>query len=724
MVTLKDLAEAAGILSEYKDKTGIIRETSDDVRRVFLQSMGYKIDTETEREAAYAALKQRKLLPDALPFFDIEPIRLTPDCDTPCNITVADESGKEVWRGTVNPNESATLPALPCGYYNVKAESGDMAADSLMIIAPEKCYTPQFMQDKEHIYGVATMMYALKSENSMGIGDFGCLKELIKVTAANGGDVVGISPLGVISRAMLPSPTTRPLKGDVSPYRTLSRMFINYIYLDLYNEPDFKASAAAQEFAAMPAVAQEIKRLNATENVEYAAVLGIKQRILEMMFDTFLKSGSTERKNAFAAFKEEKGSELENLCLFETLLEHHPEESFWRYWHDGTEDIHSAKTADIKNNNRLRMDFYAYCHWLADTALKEAQQLALSLGMKVGLYGDMPIGAASNGAEVWENPDAYVLGADVGAPPDPMCPCGQSWGFNPYHPLTLAKQHYRPFINLARESMRNVGALRIDHAMGMMRLFWSFFAPGNPIVQGAYVLYDLKALVSILSLESNRSRCLLIGEDLGTVPEGFSEYMAEHVLLSYKDYIQEKYEEDGTCIEPEKYSYVSLAQSSTHDQVTAIGLWMNEDINVFQSCNMYASDKQRDQCIADRRKERENMIKAFAKEGLLTPEMQKEMEETVEDGRAAPKDIGKLLSAFCARSGSAVYLPRLCDIFGQRKMDNAPGIIDEYPNWRLKLPKTIEEICRSEEFATAMRDIKEQRALATKRSREADKKCA
>ena len=118
------------------------------------------------------------------------------------------------------------------------------------------------------------------------------------------------------------------------------------------------------------------------------------------------------------------------------------------------------------------------------------------------------------------------------------------------------------------------------------------------------------------------------------------------------------------------------------------------------------------------------MIKAFAKEGLLTPEMQKEMEETVTDGRAAPKDIGKLLSAFCARSGSAVYLPRLCDIFGQRKMDNAPGIIDEYPNWRLKLPKTIEEICRSEEFATAMRDIKEQRALATKRSREADKKCA
>ena len=205
--------------------------------------------------------------------------------------------------------------------------------------------------------------------------------------------------------------------------------------------------------------------------------------------------------------------------------------------------------------------------------------------MKIGLYSDMPIGAASNGSEVWENPKAYVLDAGIGAPADPMRPRGQSWGFTPYHPQELKKQHYAPFIKLVRENMQYSKALRIDHAMGLQRLFWGFFTEDNHVVQGAYVYYDIKDLTAILSIESNRYQCLIIGEDLGTVPPGFREYMAEHGLLSYKVFFRQK-EKDGEFVAPEKYQYMSLAQSSTHDQATSLGFWQYNDIEVFQKCNL------------------------------------------------------------------------------------------------------------------------------------------
>ena len=718
MVTLKELAEAAGISSSYTDKTGTERYTSDDVRGFFLRAMGIAGETEQQREASLAALKKEPLLPDVMPFYASESVVLTPKCNSTCEIEISDEKGNTVWSHAVAGGQTAEVAGLPCGYYDVCARTRggeEERACSLLIIAPDMCWQPEFLKQGQHLGGISAMLYALRSEDSLGIGDFGCLKELVRITARNGGDAVGISPLGIMSPQMLPSPVTAALKGDVSPYRTISRLFINYVYLNLQEEPDFKASAAVKAFIAEPSVAAEIKRLNAAPEVEYSAVLGLKRRLLEMMFDTFRAEGSAERKEAFAAYKRAKGEELENLCLFETLLERHPEETFWRYWQDGTGDISSPQTASVRNNSRPRMDFYAYCHWLADLQLKSTQELALSLGMKIGLYTDMPIGAASNGAEVWENPSAYVLDAGIGAPADPMRPRGQSWGFTPYHPFALQKQHYRPFIRLVQENMQYSGALRIDHAMGLRRLFWGFFAPGNPVVQGAYVYYDIKAMTAILSLESNRRRCLVIGEDLGTVPEGFREYMAKHGLLSYKVFFRQK-EKDGTFITPEKYLYMSLAQSSTHDQATAAGFWTNEDIEVFRRCGLYVNDGQYRQNLDGRRKDRLNMIKAFAAKGLLAPGLQKEMEATAERGEKVPEGIEKPVIAYGAETNSALYLLRLCDICAQQKLDNAPGTIDEYPNWRLKLEKTVSEIGKMPEFVAAMAETRKRRAAADEAS--------
>ena len=580
--------------------------------------------------------------------------------------------------------------------------------ESLLIYAPQMCYLPDFIKNQEHIYGVSLMLYALRSETSIGIGDFGDLKEIIRLTAAAGGDVVGINPLGVMSPYTLSSPLFNLLKGDVSPYRSLSRLFINYAYLDLKSEPDFIHAPDVKKFMKNPEVISEIKRLNESNNVLYAPALQIKLKLLTMMYQYFIKKGDKSRQQEFKRYKKIKGEELENLCVFESLLEAHKGTSFWRFWRDGTDDIHSAATLAFKENQKERIDLFAYCHWLADKEVKEVQKFAKNLKMKIGLYADMPIGAASNGAEVWENPKAYVLETGVGAPADPMRPRGQSWGFTPYHPMMLAKQHYAPFIKLVRENMTYAGALRIDHAMGLRRLFWGFFAENNPVVQGAYVYYDMKTLTAILTLESNRSKCLLIGEDLGTVPAGFREYMAEHGLLSYKVFFRQK-EKDGSFIEPKNYMYMSLAQSSTHDQATSCGFWSNEDIEVFKSCGLYVNYEQYQSNLDGRKKDRENMIKAFAKEGLLSAKMKKMMTESAQTGDKIPEGIEAPVNAYGARTNSALYLVRLCDIYAQKKLDNAPGTIDEYANWRLKLSHTIENIRETPEFQNTLADIKKHR---------------
>lgn len=708
MTNLKELAEAAKISSSYIDKTGVEHQTTDSIRRFFLNAMGCKAETEAEIADSLNKLSTPEVLPPVLAFYDNETAAFTPNAEGNWQAKLTDEQGNIIWSQTVTGGKETALPSLACGYYKLLFTNESRTAETFIILAPEFCYQPEYIKNKEHLFGVSLMLYALKSTKSQGIGDFSDLEALIRQTAANGGDVIGLNPLGVMCPETLPKNFAESLKGDASPYRTLSRRFINYAYIDLTKEEDYQNSEEVAAFMNQSEVQAELKRLNASDKVLYRPVLLFKRRILKMMFNHFRHYHTTEQNLAFNNFITEKGEALQNLCLFEALLEHHPESHFWRHWQDGTADITSPATVAFKAAHTEDILFYAYAHWLADKQLKHAQALAKELGMKIGLYGDMPIGAASNGAEVWENPAAYVLEAGIGAPADPMRPKGQSWGFTPYHPFKIEEEHYAPFIGLVRENMQNFGALRIDHAMGLRRLFWGFFASGNPVLQGAYIYYDIKALTAILSLESNRAHCLIIGEDLGTVPAGFREYMAAHGLLSYKVFFRQK-EKDGTFIKPENYMYMSLAQSSTHDQATSCGFWANEDIEVFKQCGLYVNDEQYRGNLAGRAADRKNLLKALDSEHLLSDTLREEMQKSVETGNKIPAGIEEPVNLYGAKTGSALYLVRLCDIYAQKVLDNAPGTIDEYTNWRVKLNKSIEEICATDTFATALKSIKTHR---------------
>ena len=709
MQKLQELAELAGISSSYVDKTGKTHYTTDEVRRFFLKNMGYAADTESEIENSLQALQKQRLLPPVMSFYENEKIEFAINGEGDYELLLKDEAQNTVQAQKVCGGQKVCFSGLNFGYYTVLVQAENLQCESLLIYAPQKCWQPEFMQKQEHIYGTAVMLYALHSEHSMGIGDFGDLAEIVKLTAQNGGDAVGINPLGVMS------PFTQNeerfasgRQSDVSPYRTLSRLFVNYIYLDLPEEEDFKNSALVQAYMNLPETKEELARLKAGDKVEYAAVLLLKKQILEMMFQYFENAASAERKNEFAAYIQEKGAELENLAVFEALLEKNEPADYWRFWSEAYRNANSPEIRIFKQEQQAKIKFYQYCHWLADKQVKKVQKLAVSLGMKLGLYTDMPIGAASNGAEVWENPDAYVLDAGIGAPADPMRPRGQSWGFTPYHPQRLEAQHYAPFIKLVQENMQYSGALRIDHAMGLRRLFWGFFTADNPVVQGAYVYYNIKDLVAILCLESNRRRCLVIGEDLGTVPDGFREYMTEHNLLSYKVFCRQK-EKNGSFIAPEKYMYLSLAQPSTHDQATACGFWQNEDIEVFNRSGLYVNEKQYSDNLEGRRSDRENMLKAFEQQQILTPVERQEMSDSMVDGNFAPIHIELKINEYCAKTNSAVFLVRLNDIYRQKVLDNAPGTVQEYPNWRIKMSVSVEQIKQSQEFAKMMRLIKTNR---------------
>lgn len=724
---LEKLAKLYGISSDYLDVDKNIHYTTNEVRKFFLQNLGVPCQTEEQTQKQINLFEKQQYengLDAAYAFFDNETDKKikfyypVDKAQETLSYQINAEDGK-VYQGKINlAQEKAIesnnvdgqeyytymldfLPDLPMGYFDISIISESNKFSAFLIMAPQKCFLKEGMEEGQfHCYGLAAQLYALRSKQNMGVGDFGDAEALIPILVKNGCDVLGLSPLGMTS------PQNR---RDVSPYRALNRCFVNYLYLDLKKEPDYQNSQEVQLFVNNPDVQSEIKRLQQANMVDYYAVFQLKTKILRLMYAYFKQQKS--RKEAFEAWKKSKGKSLYNTCLFEALLEANSDSDYakdWRFWANNYDDIHSFETQKFAQSHQDDIDFYAYCHWLAALQLEKLAECCKKAGMKVGLYLDAPIGASASGVEVWQEKNVYAENMGVGAPVDPMCPKGQSWGFAPYHPLEIRKNKYRPFIELIRENMTSAQALRIDHAMGLMRLFWVYYVPNNPVVQGAYVYYNMKEMVAILCVESQRSKCLVIGEDLGTVPDGFREYMAEHGLMSNKVLFLET-EKDGNYFAPNEYGYLALAQTTTHDQATAHGFWLNADLDAFEKCNLFVSEEQREKAFQNRQKERTLLTKAFIKEDVFVSDEEKQCALDSLDGHMVPKNIEKAFTAYVARSKSAIFLQRFEDVYKQVEMENIPGTIFEYPNWRIKSPVNIEEIDADNRFAEIFDLIKKER---------------
>lgn len=700
--SLERLAALAGIEPDYWDIWGNHHRIGEAATRSILQALGVP----AEDEAAVArSLRQldgdgwRRCLPPVLVVREGEcpEITVTLPADRaewPLTIHILEEDGtasellvrlseqplrdRRGAEGREIRRWGIALPGpLPTGYHTVRL-AGRPDEPLRLIVSPRTCYLPAALQDGGRTWGISAQLYTLRRDGNWGIGDFTDLCQLVDVTAGLGATVIGVNPLHALFLA-------RP--EDASPYSPSSRIFLNPLYIDVEAVPEF--AQCPQTKAVMAEIEDELAACRARDEVAYRRVKPIKMRVLETLYAYFRsKAGGNgdPRQAAFERFRAEQGEALRRYAVFEALSELYAPEP-WQAWPEGYRRPETPEVAEFARANAERVGFFEYLQWEADRQLGLAQARARAHGLPVGIYRDLAVGADRAGADAWSDQQAIVQGAKVGCPPDPFNMLGQDWGIPPLHPLVMRAQGYRPFIEMLRANMRHAGALRIDHVMALMHLFW-IPADGKP-ADGAYVTYPFEEMLAVLTLESQRARCLVVGEDLGTVPDGFRERMAEANVLSYRVLYFEK---DGDRFKrPSEYPDLALACVTTHDLATLTGFWQGADIDLKQRLALYPSaDAERGERGA-RVHDRWLLLKALATEGLLPPGLNPDNV----DGAAMGPELIAALHDYLARSPARILLVQIDDLMQETDQINLPGTVFERPNWRRRLSLPVDALPRT-----------------------------
>ena len=706
------LCEAYGIAAEYQDIWGERHLTSKKVRRALLQAMG--VDVHDEAAVAKAlrahelALWERVLppvqvvraseQPFAIPLqLPMEPPGEPRDENLVWTLTLEDgrqHSGRftpaALLRFERHQIDSRSWQRYrlelnvqaPAGYHqlSIRAETGELARMSL-IVAPPRCYQPAALDKGGRLWGPAVQLYALRSEHNWGIGDFTDLRHLVGFAAENGAGIVGISPL----HALFPDSPEH-----ASPYSPSSRQFLNTLFIDVEAIADYAECSKAQRLVQSAAFQARLRALRAAELVDYQGVAAAKAEVQALLFRHFYDHHlhpETERGRAFRRFQAEQGEALYHHALFEALQAHfHAEDAAvwgWPAWPEKYRDPRSKAVAEFAARHTREVEFYQYLQWQAQLQLYAVGQHSYELGLGVGLYQDLAVSIAPGGAEAWANQALYALGAHIGSPPDDFNLKGQDWGLPPQIPQQLQTMTYAPFIATLRHNMRATGALRIDHVMTLMRLFW--IPAGNAAVNGTYVHYPLHDLLGILALESQRNRCLVIGEDLGTVPREVREALKPLGVLSYRLFYFER-DARGEFSPPRTFPAQALVAITTHDLPTLSGYWQGSDLALRTELQLFPSDKQREEQLIRRAEDRARLLLALERQGLLP-------EQLSSDPVMVPEmtlELACAIHRYVARSPSQVMTMQMEDVFGQLQQVNLPGTTEQYPNWRRKLSLSLE----------------------------------
>ena len=706
---LDRLCELAGIAAEHTDIWGKQHRSSDETRIALLQAMGFVADA-AGVEAALKAREERPwrraLAPVAVLQEDALPYRWEIACEERCGgqarrWNLALESG-ETRSGEFLPGELPRLAEhaidgaryfkaafewrerLPVGYHRFALHPLEGEAPSVLtlIIAPARCYVPPALEGTGRVWGPALQLYAVRSARNWGIGDFTDLRNAVEIAGRAGAGIVGVNPL----HALFPH---NP--DHISPYSPSSRAHLNTLYLDVEAVPEFAECERARAAVATPEFQSRLRALRAAELVEYRGVAEAKLWTLRALYDHFRErhlAAPTARGEAFVVYQRSGGESLLRFALFQALQEkfHARDEHVWGWpaWPEPYRDPASPQVRTFLEENRVRVEFYAWLQWLAEEQLAACGRRSWELGFGVGLYQDLAVSVDRAGAETWAWQRIYAKAASIGSPPDDFNLNGQNWGLPPPIPEALAESAYAPFVAMLRANMRHAGALRVDHVMGLMRLFW--IPPGGKPADGAYVHYPLRDLLGVLALESRRNRCLVIGEDLGTVPDAVREALAPIGVLSYRLLLFEK-EHDGGFKAPAAYPAPALAAASTHDLPTLKGMWIGHDLDLREKLGLYPSDELREKQVVERAQDRARLLMALEREGLLPAGV---TVHPVSVPEMTP-EFALAIHVFLARSPARVLMIQMEDVLGQLEQVNLPATSAEYPNWQRKLPLNIEE---------------------------------
>ncbi len=596
---------------------------------------------------------------------------------------------------TAGRGQTRSLPLLadlPLGYHRCFVAVDEVAlGETKIIVTPKRAYWPVDLDREGGMVGLNAPLYGLRSARNAGMGDFADLAALGETLAPLGASFVGINPV----HALFPSQPSR-----ISPYAPSSRSFLNVLMIALDQIPELVGSPKAQATLASADIETSLNALRAGDLVDYPRVTHLKRTVLEALFKTFLALPKTSHRRAsFRAFVEAGGERLLRHIRFEALSEHFlRKDAALTDWHDWPNAYHSPDSGAVQafaDEHDDRVKFYAYLQWLAQDQLERAQKSAVSAGMAIGLYLDLAVGVASDGAEAWSDQEALVDGVRIGAPPDDFNPDGQNWGLLPFSPKTLRARGYCPFIDLLRHTMRHAGAIRVDHVLGLARSFW--LPTDRDVPGGAYIRYPMRDLLGLVVLESHRQRCIVIGEDLGTVPQTLRSALEEHSLLGCRLLYFERDEKDG-CRPASAYPKTCIASIGTHDLPTLQGFWKGRDIDRREQLGLYADADQPSRDRLERRQVTRNLLRLLATEGLLPDDLDSEQPPDI-----MPWTLVEAFHHFLSRTPAALKAIQLEDAVGAIEQANLPGTIDEYPNWRRKISMPLEELATKPAFVSLLR---------------------
>jgi len=714
---IEKLAQLRGIGDAYHNYRGELQRFSLQTKTGILSAMGCVVDDDQEIAAEIEQLEAarwRKFLPavatarGARIGFDINVSarefggtiawRVLFENGSRLDGTTSTAACAEVWRGEVagswiTRRRFELAVDLPPGYHELEATISGSAADRcLLIVSPPKCFEPAAIAAGRRLWGIAVQLYTLRSRTNWGMGDFSDLEMLIRWMASCGAGFIGVNPL----HALAPADPARS-----SPYSASSRHFLNVLYIAVPAIPEFEQCRAARARMAEADFADRLQALREQPLVDYRGVAEAKFEILGLLHQDFRArhlASRSERGRSFLEFVARRGTPLQLHARFDALDRYFRaadgSASGWTNWPQEYRDVNGGAAARFALEHSAEVEFHAYLQWLAHEQLVRAQALTRELGMPIGLYGDYAVGANPSGSETWVAPSRYCLGAEIGAPPDPLALKGQGWGIPPPDPAAMQAQRLQGFVQLIRDNMRYYGALRLDHVMSLFRLWW--VPAGCPATAGAYVHYPLQQLLTVLGVESLRASCLVVGEDLGVVPDEMRQAMPQFGLYHYKVLLFEKI--SGRFRRPEEFERSALAAATTHDLPTLHSYWEARDIELRRRLNLYPNAQIEGDVVRERDHDRELLLSALREQGLNPPHPGAPLEPYT-------PELGHALHLYLARSSSVLVALQIDDLLGMTDPVNVPGTDAEYPNWRRKLTATIEDITARGDIAERLAEI-------------------
>lgn len=711
MELIKQLAALVGLQDNYVHAQGHTEVISLDKQQAILQAMGYDLTSDKAIQEKIVELSEQPWLEVIAPVTVCqqgEPLRI--------RVQQLQQNAVSDWQWQINTEEqqqfsgSLTIAAkditerrhtrqgevlaadlmldisLPLGYHQLTLSNNQQHYSQQLIVTPQRCFQLHDKAVLHKTFGPAIQLYAVKSARNWGIGDFADLQQMVAPLAEQGVDFIGLNPL----HALYPE-----LPQDCSPYSPNSRLWLNTEYVALEHTAEYADCTAAQQLVNSESFQQRLQHLREQSDVDYIGVAAAKKAVATLLFKQFKQqhlAKNTERAALFQQFVAEGGDSLRQLTIYQVLQGQLFQQDWnmaaWQNFPQQLRDPNSDAVAEFASANSDAINQQLYLQWQAQLQLAEVKRLCQQHGMAIGLYCDVAVGTSRSSAESWGAPEDYLLDLSVGAPADIMAPKGQNWGLLAYNPQTLRQKAYQPFIELLQANMRFAGALRLDHVMALLRLWCC--PVGADATAGAYIRFPAADLFAILALESQRNSCVVIGEDLGTVPVEISHLLAQYQVLSYRVFMLEQ-KPGSYDYAAQTYPELALATVTTHDMPTLVGYWQQGDLELRHKLDLFPNPQVADSLYQLRADEKQ----------LMSQRLQ------LNDG-----DYRQLIRAshlFTAQQPARLFAFQLEDLLLMSTPVNIPGTSNEYPNWRRRLADNIDVILQRTDVLELIADIRSAR---------------